>query len=155
MNTTISVRIQNEPFSQDIEYAELQNSCPRAGAVVSFCGLVRDNNLNQSVKELFLQHYEGMTEQLIEEICSEAATRWILDGIHIVHRVGPLQPNELIVFVGTASAHRTAAFESCQYLMDQLKTRATFWKRETYPSHSEWLNQRDDDISVAKSWNQG
>lgn len=152
MPAYLSVRVQSEPFNQATEYNTIQESCLHAGAIVSFCGLVRDQNLQQPVTELFLQHYEGMTESLIEELCSEAIEKWSLDGAHVVHRVGALKPNDLIVFVATASAHRGAAFESCQYVIDQLKTRATFWKRETYPEGSRWLDDREEDHTTAEQW---
>ena len=122
------------------------------GGIATFVGRVRGDNGDREVTSLHLDHYPGMTESLIEQIAREAIERWPLGAIRIVHRVGTLHPGDSIVFVGAASAHRDAAFDACRFLIDQLKTRATFWKREEYPDGSEWLDDRASDRAATKRW---
>lgn len=116
----------------------------RAGAVVSFTGLVRDLNQGETVARMTLEHYPGMTEKALADIEAEAMQRWELIDSIIIHRVGPLPPNDRIVFVAAASAHRKAAFRACEFMIDNLKTRAPFWKKEDTASGTRWVTPTED-----------
>ncbi len=134
------IRVQTEDFDPGSELERVRGSCAgRAGAVVSFVGLVRDLNEGETISEMTLEHYPGMTEKALADIEQEARRRWELTDALIIHRVGPLAPNERIVFVAAASPHREAAFRACEYLIDTLKTRAPFWKKETTPGGARWV----------------
>ncbi|WP_332842021.1 molybdopterin synthase catalytic subunit MoaE [Parendozoicomonas callyspongiae] len=143
--------MQPGDFDVSAEYEALRQSTG-VGAVVMFSGLVRDMNLGDSVGGLYLEHYPGMTEKSLEAIADEARERWPLDKIRIIHRVGKLEPGDQIVFVGTTSAHRKAAFEACEFLMDFLKTRAPFWKREQTDEGDRWIEAKDSDSDAADRW---
>lgn len=119
------------------------------GAVVSFTGLVRDTG---GVSEMELEHYPGMTEAALEAIAAEATQRWPLAGVRIIHRFGPLQPQDRIVLVLTASRHRAAAFEAAEFIMDYLKTCAPFWKKETTPDGAKWVDARETDDAAEARW---
>lgn len=123
-----------------------------AGAVVTFSGQVRRENLNDDVIALTLEHYPAMTEQVLEQLVVQARDRWPIERVQIHHRVGRLVPGEPIVFVGVSSAHRDAAFEAARYLMDQLKTKAPFWKKEETLTEARWLDVRETDLEAAKKW---
>jgi len=128
-----------------------QISTPRLWELVSFTGLVRGGD----VSEMELEHYPGMTEKALAEIEAEARERWPLQGVTIIHRVGPLAPGARIVFfVATASRHRAAAFEAAEYLMDFLKTRAPFWKKEDTADGARWVDARETDDAAAARWKQ-
>jgi molybdopterin synthase catalytic subunit len=148
----MAIRVQHKSFDVGQLTADLHARNPRVGAVVNFIGYVRDLNVGQSVNELFLEHYPGMTEKALEQIAEEARERWPLLGVEIVHRVGALSVSEPIVFVGVSSKHRHMAFEACAFIMDVLKTRAPFWKRETTPQGSHWVEARDSDQNAALRW---
>ena len=122
------------------------------GAVVSFVGYVRDFNDGHDVAGLFLEHYPGMTEKALAAILEEAGQRWPLLGVKVIHRVGQLPPGEPIVFVACASSHRQAAFNACEFIMDYLKTRAPFWKKETTPEGPRWVEGRHSDQEAAGRW---
>ncbi|EJQ9463834.1 molybdopterin synthase catalytic subunit MoaE [Salmonella enterica] len=122
------------------------------GAVVTFTGKVRNHNLGDSVKALTLEHYPGMTEKALAEIVAKARSRWPLGRVTVIHRVGELWPGDEIVFVGVTSAHRSSAFDAGQFIMDYLKTRAPFWKREATPEGDRWVEARDSDQQLAKRW---
>lgn len=125
----------------------------RVGAVASFVGTVRDLNQGDAVQMLTLEHYPGMTEKSIEDILDQAADRWPLFGLKVIHRVGPLQPSDQIVFVGVTSAHREAALAACAFVMDYLKTLAPFWKKEALPGQtSRWVDARETDQQAADRW---
>ncbi|MEY4082947.1 MAG: hypothetical protein RL483_316 [Pseudomonadota bacterium] len=125
----------------------------RVGAVASFVGTVRDLNQGDAVQMLTLEHYPGMTEKSIEDILDQAAARWPLFGLKVIHRVGPLQPSDQIVFVGVTSAHREAALAACAFVMDYLKTLAPFWKKEALPGQtSRWVDARETDQQAADRW---
>ena len=126
MDSRVSVQV--EDFSLNDEYERLAEGTS-AGAVVTFVGKVRDMNLGDNVTGLSLEHYPGMTEKALGEICDEAEQRWPLLKIRVIHRVGDLDIGDQIVFVGVSSAHRGAAFEACEFVMDYLKTKAPFWKK--------------------------
>jgi len=148
----MGVRVQRKSFDVGQLIADLHARNPRVGAVVNFIGYVRDLNVGQSVTELFLEHYPGMTEKALEQIAEQARERWPLLAVEIVHRVGALSVTEPIVFVGVSSKHRHAAFEACAFIMDVLKTRAPFWKRETTPEGSHWVEPRESDQDAAFRW---
>ncbi|RON85789.1 molybdopterin synthase catalytic subunit MoaE [Pseudomonas fluorescens] len=148
----MTVRVQYKSFDVGQLTADLHARNPRIGAVVNFIGYVRDLNIGQSVNELFLEHYPGMTEKALEQIAEEARQRWPLLGVEIVHRVGALAVSEPIVFVGVSSKHRHMAFEACAFIMDVLKTRAPFWKRESTAQGSHWVEARESDQNAALRW---
>lgn len=145
----MSVRIEEADFDTGAEIAALAAGRDDVGAVVSFTGLVRGGD----VSEMVLEHYPGMTEKALEEIEAEARSRWPLEAVTIIHRVGPLAPGARIVFVATASRHRGAAFEAAEFLMDYLKTRAPFWKKETTADGARWVDARETDDTAAARWN--
>jgi molybdopterin synthase catalytic subunit len=127
-----------------------------AGAIVTFTGYVRDFSTDEATQTLFLEHYPGMCERELEEIGQQALSRWQVVDFVIAHRVGALPRNAQIVFVGAASAHRGDAFRACEYMIDALKTRAPFWKRETLASgRSFWVEQRQTDDDRTRSWDTG
>jgi molybdopterin synthase catalytic subunit len=148
----MTIRVQYKSFDIGQLTADLHARNPRVGAVVTFIGYVRDLNIGQPVTELFLEHYPGMTEKSLEQIADEARERWPLLGVEIIHRVGALSVCEPIVFVGVSSKHRHMAFEACAFIMDVLKTRAPFWKRETTPEGAHWVQARDCDQNAALRW---
>ena len=149
------VRVQQEPFDAGREIAELTRGRPDVGAVATFVGMVRDANEGAAVSRMSLEHYPGMTERALEEICAEAAGRWDLLDVRVVHRVGPLEPGEAIVLVAVASAHRGEAFAACEFIMDYLKTRAPFWKKELTPEGERWVEARSSDDEAASRWSGG
>lgn len=146
-----AVSIQIHDFNAGDELARLSQSAA-VGSVVTFTGLVRDNNLDDKVKGLYLEHYPGMTESSLQNIIDEATGRWSLQAVRVIHRVGQLYPTDQIVFVGTASAHRKDAFAACEFIMDFLKTRAPFWKKETTPQGDRWIDERQSDKDAAQQW---
>ena len=147
-----NIRVQPDDFDPGIEIAQLS---PDAGAVVSFVGMVRADNLGDELISMTLEHFPGMTERELERIANEAWARWELLGITIVHRYGELKPGEKIVLVVTAASHRRAAFEAAEYLMDYLKTKAPFWKRELRQSGEYWIEARSSDDDAAARWSKG
>ena len=146
------VRVQEAPFDAGLEIRALTEGRHDVGAVATFIGCVRDLNEGARVTRMRLEHYPGMTERALEEICAEAARRWNLLDTRVVHRVGALDPGEAIVLVAVSSAHRGEAFAACEFIMDYLKTRAPFWKRETTPDGARWVDARDSDDSAAERW---
>ena len=146
----MSVRVQEEDFDPSTELDALSAERDDIGALVSFTGLVRGGD----VSEMELEHYPGMTGKALEEIEDEARERWPLQGVTIIHRVGALAPGARIVFVATASRHRAAAFEAAEYLMDFLKTRAPFWKKEATAEGDRWVDARETDDTAAARWKQ-
>lgn len=146
------VRVQAEPFDLATEVARLYRDHPKVGAVASFLGLVRDINEGDGVHTLTLEHYPGMTEKSLEGIGREAFARWDLLDATIIHRIGTLHPTEPIVLVAVASGHRGEAFAACEFIMDYLKTRAPFWKKETTPEGERWVDAREHDDIAAGRW---
>jgi len=135
------IRVQPDDFDPGAELEQLRReNLGHAGAIVSFTGLVRDVNADASIERMTLEYYPGMTEKVLAELEQEALARWELTASLIIHRVGPLLPDERIVFVAVASAHRQQAFRACEYLIDTLKTRAPFWKKETTPAGERWVS---------------
>ncbi len=148
-----AIRIQQADFDVGAEWAELQRQLAgRAGAMASFCGVVRDQFDAQAIQDLELEHYPGMTERSIEAVLQRADARWTLDATLVIHRVGCLRPAEQIVLVMTAARHRQAALESCAFIIDSLKTEAVFWKRERSTSGERWIDSTSADHTRAARW---
>lgn len=146
------IRIQTEPFDPGVEIERARSLNRGAGAVACFVGMVRDHNEGALVTGLTLEHYPGMTEKAIAEIVDEAKGRWdILESI-VIHRIGPLRPTDSIVLVIVASAHRRDAFDACAFIMDYLKTRAPFWKKERTASGDRWVEARASDELATERW---
>ena len=134
------IRVQSGDFDIGAELQQLRrDNNGKAGAIVSFTGLVRDMNSGDSVSQMTLEHYPGMTEKALAKVEQEANTRWELTASLIIHRVGTLQPNDNIVLVIAASKHREQAFQACEFMIDTLKTEAPFWKKETLPEGTRWV----------------
>ena len=151
----MTVRVQTADFDLNAELTALRAGDPRIGALASFVGLVRDLNDGAGVSEMTLEHYPGMTEKALAEIVEEAKVRWDIYGALVIHRVGPLKPCDQIVLVAVTSAHRGEAFAACEFIMDYLKTRAPFWKRETTADGARWVDARESDDSAAERWGAG
>jgi len=160
----LTVRVQREAFSLSETVDALTAGDTRIGAVVSFVGLVRDfndapdgpqdNGSTEGVTAMRLEHYPGMTEKSLKNIAQEAAERWPLFGLSIVHRVGELSPGDPIVLTAATSAHRADAFEACAFVMDYLKTRAPFWKCEQSGTHTRWVSSCHSDDKATKRWSE-
>ena len=148
------IRIQKTDFDVSAELAALRKGDPRVGAVVTFLGTVRDMNDGSQVKGMTLEHYPGMTEKALEDIISQANTRWNIYQTLVIHRVGPLLPEDQIVMVAVTSAHRGEAFSACEFIMDYLKTAAPFWKKEDTPEGARWVDARIADDAAMTRWNQ-
>jgi molybdopterin synthase catalytic subunit len=149
------VSVQAEDFELGSETRALWQDSYDVGAVATFVGVVRRSNDGSAVVSMELEHYPGMTEAALAEIEAQARERWSLQGVRIIHRHGRLLPGEQIVFVGVASAHRGEAFAACEFIMDYLKTRAPFWKKEATPEgDGRWVDARDTDDHAAARWQQ-
>lgn len=149
----MAVRVQREDFNVGEEMRALTAGRSDIGAVVTFTGLVRDEAEGRPVSSMTLEHYPGMTEEELQRVESEACTRWPLQASLIIHRIGELKPGDNIVLVVTASAHRHAAFEAAEFLMDYLKTRAPFWKKEAGPDGAgRWVDARESDDAALERW---
>jgi molybdopterin synthase catalytic subunit len=146
------ISVQAEDFDQAQEYRALRDSDTGTGAIVTFTGLVRDQGDRAGVTGLYLEHYPGMTEQVIQGLVAEAARRWNIQRARVIHRVGHLTLSDQIVFVGVCSAHREDAFAACAFLMDALKTSAPFWKKEITDQGEHWVEQKTSDIERAEAW---
>ena len=146
------VRVQTEDFDVAHEIAGLRARDARVGAVAVFIGLVRDVNDASAVSTLTLEHYPGMTEKALHGIVDEAKSRWNVCDAVVIHRVGELKPADQIVFVAVSSAHRGEAFAACEFIMDYLKTRAPFWKKEQTPAGERWVEARASDDEAAARW---
>lgn len=134
------IRVQTVDFNPGDELEQLRNlNNGKAGAMVSFTGLVRDLNEGDNITQLTLEHYPGMTEKALAKIEMQANAQWQLTATLIIHRVGPLQPNDNIVLVVAASMHRRQAFAACEFMIDTLKTSAPFWKKESLQNSDRWL----------------
>ncbi len=146
----MSVRVQSEPFDMGAEVQAFTASVTGAGAVVTFSGLVRDEGGTLTAMEI--EHYPGMTEKALGAIRDEAMKRWSLQEALIIHRYGPLKPGEQIMMVATAARHRASAFEAAEFLMDYLKSRAPFWKKEHQADSADWVAAKDDDEAALDRW---
>lgn len=144
--------VQQADFDVSQLQRELLRGSHEEGAIASFTGYVRASNVQRDLHTLELEHYPGMTQNSIRDILLQAAERWSLLDAGVVHRVGALRPGEQIVWVGVASAHREAAFDACEFVMDYLKTRAPFWKRELGEEGAHWVDARQSDIQRANRW---
>lgn len=150
----MAVRVQEDDFDVGVEIDRLRRNNPRVGAVASFVGVVRDINEGDAVAGMTLEHYPGMTERSIEAIVEEARKRWDIIDALVIHRVGSLRPTDQIVLVVVSSSHRGEAFSACEFLMDYLKTRAPFWKKETLAEGTRWVEARQSDDAAAARWEQ-
>jgi molybdopterin synthase catalytic subunit len=146
------IRVQREDFDIGAEVDALTRGKSAIGGVASFIGLVRDVAGGEPVGAMTLEHYPGMTEKQLAAIAAEAERRWPLDAVLIIHRYGRLEPGDRIVLVITAAAHREAAFASCQFLVDWLKTKAPFWKLEETPEGPRWVDAKASDDDAAQRW---
>ncbi|MDI1302985.1 MAG: molybdenum cofactor biosynthesis protein MoaE [bacterium] len=144
------IRIQPESFDVGIEVAALEGD--DAGAVVTFTGFVRHQSAAGEVSAIELEHYAGMTEKSLQLICAEAASRWPLLAATVIHRIGYLSAGAPIVLVGVSSVHREAAFQGASFLMDWLKTRAPFWKKEWVNGEAMWVASKASDAAAADRW---
>ena len=149
---TFSVRIQTEDFDLSQEIQTLRAGKADIGAVCVFVGTVRDRNDGDDVSTLELEHYPGMTEKSIEQMLKEAQQRFDIISAKVLHRVGILNPLDQIVLVAVTSAHRGQSFQACEFLMDYLKTQAPFWKKETGPNGSHWVDARISDDQALARW---
>lgn len=147
----MAVRVQAEPFDLGAEAQGFAQACGNAGAVVTFTGVVRDDP-EAPLYEMLIEHYPGMTEKALAGIEAEARARWALADVLIVHRYGELRPGEMIMMVATASAHRAAAFEAAEFLMDYLKSRAPFWKKERREAGADWVAAKAADEAALTRW---
>nr|WP_314983416.1 molybdopterin synthase catalytic subunit MoaE [uncultured Pantoea sp.] len=145
------IRVGPAPFDMAEAYRWLA-ACDEDGAVVTFTGKVRNHNLGDNVAALTLEHYPGMTEKALQEIIDAARERWPLQRVTVIHRVGELFPGDEIVLVGVTSAHRGSAFSAAEFIMDYLKTRAPFWKREATEQGDRWVDARESDHQAAQRW---
>lgn len=152
MSSHSDIRVQTEAFDVAAVIDDLRAGNPAAGAIASFIGLVRDLNDGAPVATMTLEHYPGMTEKALHGIVAEARERWDLIGVTLVHRVGELRPTDAIVLVAVASAHRGDAFQACEFIMDFLKTRAPFWKKEENSQGARWVESRTSDRRAAERW---
>lgn len=150
----MTVRVQAADFDVGAEIAALRRGNPRIGAVASFVGVVRDVNEGDAVSVMTIEHYPGMTEKSIEAIIDEARRRWEVYDALVIHRVGTLQPTDQIVLVLVTSGHRGDAFAACEFVMDYLKTRAPFWKKEQTGQGARWVDARTSDDTAAERWAQ-
>jgi len=148
----VSISIQENDFDLASELAALRSGSSKAGALVSFVGLVRDFSNDGKIENIFLEHYPGMTEKALNKIIHEATARWNLLGARVIHRVGTLLPNDQIVLVATAALHRGEAFAACEFIIDYLKTAAPFWKKEQTGQGAKWLETRDSDVQRMEHW---
>ena len=146
----MSVRVQSEPFDMGAEVTAFTASVPGAGAVVTFSGLVRDEGGSLTAMEI--EHYPGMTERALEKIRADALARWSLTDAMIIHRYGPMKPGDQIMMVATAARHRTDAFAAAEFLMDYLKSRAPFWKKEFGTDGDAWVAAKDEDDDARARW---
>ena len=146
----MTVRVQSEAFDAGAELTSFAHGRTDIGAVVSFTGVVRDTK--GDLQEMLIEHYPGMTQSAITKIAEEAVQRWTLADVLVIHRYGPLKPGEPIMMVAAASAHRAAAFEAADFLMDYLKSRAPFWKKEITAKGASWVDAKAADEDALKRW---
>jgi molybdopterin synthase catalytic subunit len=151
----MGIRIQKETFSTENIISEMKDLNSSVGAVVTFTGFVRDfydDKAGKKLEQLELEHYAGMTEKMLLKIELEANTRWILEDIQIIHRVGALLPGDPIVLVAVACKHRGDAFDACHFIIDYLKVEAPFWKKEKTNIGEYWVNDRKEDLLMKDRW---
>ena len=146
------IKVQQEDFDVGAEIGRLTEGNAKVGGLACFVGLVRDVAGDENISSMTLEHYPGMTERQLEQLEAEARQRWPLQEVLIIHRYGKLEPGDRIVLVVTASSHREASLESCQFLIDWLKTKAPFWKLEETESGQKWVSARTEDDEAAERW---
>ena len=146
------IRIQEADFDVSTEITALRKGDLLVGAVVTFVGTVRDINEGSQIKGMTLEHYPGMTEKALDEIITQAKTRWEIRNTLVIHRVGSLLPEDQIVLVAVTSAHRGEAFAACEFIMDYLKTAAPFWKKEETSEGARWVDARVTDAAAMARW---
>ncbi|MCV2892900.1 molybdenum cofactor biosynthesis protein MoaE [Lentibacter sp. XHP0401] len=147
----MDIRVQENPFDLGQEASTFSSKTSASGAVVTFTGIVRDNARN-SLDYMDIEHYPGMTESALRQIADDALTKWSLEDAMIIHRIGKMRAGEMIMMVATAARHRKDAFEAAEFLMDFLKSRAPFWKKEVSKDGSEWVDARDEDEAALTRW---
>ncbi|MFB1036189.1 MAG: molybdopterin synthase catalytic subunit MoaE [Sinobacterium sp.] len=152
MSHFTQIVVQTQDFDFAHEYQKLRDSNHSDGALVTFVGLVRDTNLQQSVSSLYLEHYPAMTEKVLNNIVQTAKAKWQLGSVSVIHRVGQLKVSEQIVFVGVTSQHRQSAYHANEFIMDYLKTDAPFWKKETTSHGDNWIKAKTSDIEKSQDW---
>tara|TARA_Y100000991_G_C21692430_1_gene230016 strand:- start:47 stop:523 length:477 start_codon:yes stop_codon:yes gene_type:complete len=152
VNPQIKIKIQNDDFNVSEETKILNND--QTGAIVNFVGIVRgfDEKTNETINSMTLEHYPGMTELEIENIIKESLNKWDISAVTVIHRVGKLMPSDQIVYVGVSSKHRQNAFDSCNFIMDWLKTKAPFWKNEENNNKRKWVDFNSSDTDALKKW---
>ncbi len=146
------VRVQKEAINPEAESAGMRERLKKSGAFVTFCGLVRDFNENGNIDGISLEHYPGMTEKSMTSLVEEALSRFDLEEVGLVHRVGRIDHSQIIVWVGCAAAHRQAAFEAASFIMDLLKQNVPLWKKEHLGSDSKWVDVKQSDDDAAAKW---
>lgn len=151
----MKIAVQEADFDVGAELSALTRGQPAVGACASFVGYVRDRNDGAAVAAMTLEHYPGMTEKALAAIVDEARGRWDLLDVTVIHRIGRLDIGDQIVLVAVTSAHRGEAFAACEFIMDYLKTRAPFWKREETPEGARWVDARETDDAAAGRWGGG
>lgn len=147
----MKIAVQSEPFDFGAEAAGFASGHEDQGAVVTFTGIVR-NTAEGTLKQMRIEHYPGMTEKALTAIAEQALSRWSLGDVLVIHRYGDLAPGEMIMMVATAARHRKNAFEAAEFLMDYLKSRAPFWKKEILSNGAEWVAAKDEDEDSLKRW---
>lgn len=148
----VTIRIDEADFDVGIETAAILRHSKSIGGLASFVGVMRNNNEGSQVRGMLLEHYPAMTEKALAAIVEEAIGRWALEAVTVIHRVGRLKPGDQIVLVLTAAAHRGEAFAACEFIMDYLKTRAPFWKKEITEHGERWVDARSTDSDAANRW---
>lgn len=148
----IKIAVQQAEFDQNAEYRWLSEQ-HSVGATTIFVGKVRDLNLGDEVSGLYLEHYPAMTEKALREIVEQAIQRWDIQRVSLIHRVGQLNIGDEIVLVGISSAHRVDAYAANEFIMDYLKTKAPFWKKERTAKGERWIEERESDLAAADKWN--
>ena len=146
------IHVQNEAFNPADEISRLSKANRSMGAVVSFIGTMRDFNDGDKVTAMTLEHYPGMTEKALQQIVQQARSQWPLDQVVVIHRVGRILPAEAIVLVAVTAAHRGEAFDACEFIIDFLKTRAPFWKKEETEKGARWVDARESDDEALSQW---
>ena len=151
------ISIQTDDFDLNNEIQKLRKKSGDIGAIVTFTGFVREfdsqkNNETKAVKLLHLEHYSGMTEKSVESIVEEAMARWSLLAVRVIHRVGKLNPGDQIVMVGISSGHRKDAFDAAEFIMDYLKSKAPFWKKQYTDQDSHWIESKETDVDALRRW---
>lgn len=146
------ISIQREDFNHCDVYQVLKEEADGDGAIVTFTGIVRDFNVTGAVSAILIEHYPGMTEKSLMQICTDARKRWELGKIRVIHRIGTLNAEEQIVFVGVTSKHRKSAFEACEFIIDYLKTSAPLWKQEGTSEGMKWVESKQSDKQAMQRW---